>query len=343
NPALEEALVALLVVAAAAAWRFWPRFRRWRDQARHDQQLLQTILQHKPPAAQGELTITTGQTLIGQNGSYVLLRLLGKGGMGAVYEAAATGLVDRQVAVKVIQHGGWDDEDLQRRFLREFQACRNLNHPAIVKVLDWGVCAAETRSAPFMAMELLSGRTLHHVYHEAGGPVPPARVVRWLLETLQGLRIAHQAGIIHRDIKPDNLMLTESRHIKIMDFGIAHQHDQALTKSNVAMGTPLYMSPEHVNAQKVGPESDIYSLGMVGYELLCGRHPLEDNKNDWAWNILARILTEPVPHLHTLNPNIPDGLALVIMKMVEKDRKDRYQTAPDATAALIACGVPAET
>jgi serine/threonine-protein kinase len=156
-------------------------------------------------------------------------------------------------------------------------------------------------------------------------------------EVLQGLRVAHQAGIVHRDIKPENLMLTESKHIKVMDFGVAHQIDQSLTKSNTAMGTPLYMSPEHVNARVVGPESDIYSVGMMCYEFLCGRLPYEEDKSQWAWVILARILTEPVPHVHTFNPQIPDALAEVVMKMLARERTERYQTATEALEALAAC------
>ncbi|MHB2015586.1 MAG: serine/threonine-protein kinase, partial [Candidatus Xenobia bacterium] len=166
---------------------------------------------------------------------------------------------------------------------------------------------------------------------DRGGPLPAQDVARWLGEALQGLRVAHAAGILHRDIKPENLMLTGSGHIKIMDFGIAHwRSEPGLTREQ--LGTPRYMAPELFDNQPMAAAIDIYSLGAVAWELLTGRR-LWDDATD-VWELLGRVLRQDLDHVCDLNPQVPRSLGEVVMRMLARDPARRLPDAPAVLEAL---------
>jgi serine/threonine protein kinase len=328
-------VLAVLGGAWLLVWR--PRQQSVRDVQAQEHSLLMRILSNRGSDGKGATVRRkssgfTEMTVRTEGGHrYVLLQLLGEGAMGAVYEAVpVSSHGDREpVAVKVLTQNQWGDELFRKRFEREVRICETLQHPSIVKVLDWGVWPqTDTRTLPFMVMEKVSGRTLKQVLKDHGGPLPSADVVAWLEDALAGLRVAHGAGIIHRDIKPDNLMLTDRGHVKIMDFGIARDERDTITRTNVQVGTPLYMSPEQTNQKGLTATSDLYSLGVSVYELLAGRPPWEDSD---VWAIMAHKLMDPIEPLYVLNPAVPVELSSIVMKLLERDVANRY---PDAESVL---------
>ncbi len=233
-------------------------------------------------APTGALKTPTGsiQRVTAQSAEeYVLLRIIGEGVTGAVCGAIGSdGEPPPHVAVKVLKNADAQNEELWVRFSREVDVCRTLMHPAVIRVMDWGIWQGQDPSeqSPFMVMELVDGDTLRSLMDRTPGqPLDWSRSVLWLLEILEGLGVAHRAGVIQRDIKPDNLMITREGRPKIMDFGLARQANQqsGVTRTNTHLGTPIYMSPEHFNARNATSLSDLYSMGVVGYEMLAGRPP----------------------------------------------------------------------
>ncbi|HEY4003055.1 MAG TPA: serine/threonine-protein kinase, partial [Candidatus Xenobia bacterium] len=195
-----------------------------------------------------ELVGLTGLELRSDQGTaWVLLRLLGQGAMGAVYEAAPTGLDGREhVAIKVLLNPV-RNEAARSRFRREIQVCCGLRHPNIAQVMDWGTFPLRGIECPFLVMELVPGQTLGKL----AAPVEETTMIPWLSDLLRALRVAHAAGIVHRDLKPDNIMVLPGGRVKLMDFGIARVLDDRFTKAGSALGTPQYMSPEHFSGAVV--------------------------------------------------------------------------------------------
>lgn len=274
--------------------------------------------------------------------AFVLLRELGRGAMGAVYEACGTGErrgTDERWAVKMLFSGSNQVESLAR-FRREVKICSSLHHPGIVKVLDSGmhVGRAGEAPAPFIVMERVSGQTLRKLLDDRGGRLSPGEAVGYVREMLGALRVAHRAGIVHRDLKPDNVMITSSDRVKIMDFGISRMRDGdlSLTQTGVAMGTPRYMSPEHVQAKEVTPAADLFSLGVMLYEMLSGRVPFD---SDDVWKLISLIMSsDPVP-LQALRPDLSPALCGVVAQMMARDLAVRYRDADAVLAALDAARV----
>ena len=215
--------------------------------------------------------------------------LLGRGGMGIVYRAQDTRL-GRKVALKVLRHGPSDDADSRRRFLREARSAAAIAHPNIAAVYE----VEEAEGHVFLVMELIEGETLRERLRS--GPLPVAETVRIGKAIARGLAKAHEKGIVHRDLKPENVMITREGDVKILDFGLAKLHEagsltvlgeakteQQITEEGRVLGTPAYMPPEQVtgNIDAMGPASDIYSLGVIFYELLAGRPPF-DSRVVWV-------------------------------------------------------------
>jgi len=263
-------------------------------------------------------------------GAYELLEPLGEGGMGAVYRARDTRL-DRAVAVKLIRDGSGDHA--RARFLREAKAAAALNHPNVATVYD----AGSENGLDFIAMELVEGGSLLDEIGRA--PVAITRAVEILRQIALGLRAAHQAGVIHRDLKPANVLLTAAGEVKIVDFGLARIEapvsddtvSLSLTHAGRAIGTPAYMAPEQAAGDRAGARADIFSFGVVAYELLTGVRAFPGNS---SLTVIQKVLTgKPEPILRR-RPDCPSNLVALVERCLEKSPGDRPASFDEVLAAL---------
>jgi eukaryotic-like serine/threonine-protein kinase len=259
-----------------------------------------------------------GKNLIDER--YKLRALLGSGGMAHVY-LAHDEVLDRDVALKLLKDQYAGNEELVERFKREAKSAASLSHPHIVPVFD----AGETEDGTYyIAMEyLLSGTLKDHILQR--GTLPPQTVVEVSLQIAAALRAAHKRGIIHRDIKPRNILITDSGHIKVTDFGIARAAE-ATTVSDLGdiLGSVKYMSPEQAAGERAGAASDLYSLGVVLYEMLTGRVPFEV---ETPWDVPVEHSGGPPPRPREVNPEVPEGLDALVMKLLATHPEDRYGSA----------------
>jgi serine/threonine protein kinase len=262
-------------------------------------------------------------------GRYHILEQLGQGGMATVYKAYDTNL-ERDVAVKFIrsdQFGSAHLEMMLKRFEREAKSLAKLSHPNILKVLDYG----EHENSPFLVMEYLPGGTLKE---RLGKPTPWQEAVRLLIPIAQALEYAHDHNLIHRDIKPANILLTEKGQPMLTDFGIAKilesEDTGGLTGTGVGIGTPEYMAPEQWAGQAT-KQSDIYSLGVVLYELVTGRKPYAA---DTPVAVLLKQANDPLPRPTQYTPDLPEAVERILIKALAKNTEDRYPSAAEFTDAL---------
>jgi serine/threonine protein kinase len=264
--------------------------------------------------------------LIGQTlGKYRILEEIGRGGMGVVYKAHDT-VLDRLVAIKVLApHLTWDQEFVQR-FRHEARAAARLKHPYIVTIYDVGQAAGHH----FIVMDYLEGQALSTLIRR-GGPLPPERAVRILVQVAQALDYAHAQGLVHRDVKPGNVIVSPQDQATLTDFGVARSMEGTrLTQSGVMIGTPAYMSPEQVKGRPVGPAADVYALGVVTYEMLGGRPPFEGDTP----HVLYAHAHETPPPLPQVNRKVSPAIAAVVQKALAKDPTERYLSAGAFAAAL---------
>lgn len=249
--------------------------------------------------------------------------------MGAVFRAQHAGM-GMEVAVKVLNPKlGKQDPVAVRRFVREVRSLAAIHDRNVIRVFDAGQDGPYT----FAIMELIRGKSLDKVLAaEPGGRMRPGAAAYYLQRIAQGLVPVHATGIIHRDIKPDNVMVDEHGETKIADFGLARSDDgQNLTMADQIVGTPEYMAPELVAQKEVTGQADLYSLGITGYELLTGQTPF--NSGTLLQIVQCHLRKEPIP-IRVKAPDVPPGLEVVVNKLLAKDPKDRYQTAQDAAQAL---------
>jgi eukaryotic-like serine/threonine-protein kinase len=259
---------------------------------------------------------------------YAIEERVATGGMGTVFVATDERL-GRRVAVKVLKEEFADDPRFVERFRREARAAGALSHPNVAGVYDFG----EDSDRHFMVMEMAPGRDLAQVLREEG-QLSPDRVVRIGTQIAEALGHAHSAGLVHRDIKPANVIIGDKDKVKVTDFGIARAAgDATLTATGSVLGTAHYISPEQAAGDKIGPATDIYSLGIVLYEMLTGTLPFT---GDSALAVAMRHVSDEVPRPSDLNREVPDGLDRVVAKATAKAPEDRYANGSDLAAALAA-------
>jgi serine/threonine protein kinase len=264
---------------------------------------------------------------------YRLDSRIATGGMGVVWRATDTRL-NRSVAVKVLKHEYADDPQFRTRFDTEARNAAALQHPGIAGVFDYSSnpSGPDTTASPYIVMELVEGQPLSTLLaqaRDAGRTLDPAIVRDLLTQTADALAVAHRAAIVHRDVKPANLIITPDRRVKVTDFGIARAADDAqITRTGAVMGTPQYLSPEQARGNPSTPASDVYSLGVVGFECLVGRRPFEADSP--VATALAH-LQQPIPDLPD---DLPEDLRTIIRRALAKEPAERYADGAELAAAL---------
>jgi eukaryotic-like serine/threonine-protein kinase len=262
------------------------------------------------------------------DGRYRIVRRIGSGGMADVYLAEDTHL-GREIALKVLHRRFAQDAEFVERFRREASAAAGLQHPHVVGVFDRG----EHEGTYYIAMEYLRGRTLKDVM-TAEAPLDQLRVISIGMQILQAAGFAHRNGVVHRDFKPHNVIVDETGNVKVTDFGIARAGASEMTETGSIMGTAQYLSPEQAQGQEVTARSDVYSIGVMLYELLTGKLPFE---GDSAVAIALKHMQEPPPPLDREGLRIEPNLEAVVMGALAKEPAARWQSAEDFAAALEAC------
>jgi eukaryotic-like serine/threonine-protein kinase len=278
------------------------------------------------------MTEVAGNTLV--DGRYRILRRIGSGGMADVYCAEDSHL-GRQVAIKVLHRRFAQDQEFVERFRREAKSAAGLNHPNVVGVFDRG----EHEGTYYIAMEFLTGRTLKDIV-TAEAPLPQERVIDIGTQILEAAGFAHRHGVIHRDFKPHNVIVDDLGHAKVTDFGIARAGASEMTETGSIMGTAQYLSPEQAQGHAVTATSDIYSIGVMLYEMLAGRLPFE---GDSAVAVALKHLSEQPPPISQWRPDVHPALEAVVMAALAKDPAQRWQSAEDLAAALEAARAQIES
>src|SRR2546421_5654781 len=266
-------------------------------------------------------------------GRYELEELVGTGGMSSVFRAQDT-LLERKVALKILHEQYTSDEDYVERFRREARAVAGLSHPNIVTVIDRG----EQDGRQFIVFEYVDGESLKQLVDRTG-PLPVAAAVELALQVARALAFAHQQGLVHRDVKPQNVLLNDDGRAKVTDFGIARSLDvqQGMTQSGTVMGTSDYIAPEQARGERVDEQTDVYSLGVVLYELLTGEVPFP---GDNFVAVAMRHINEPPPSVRVRRPDVPARLDAAIQRAMAKESTDRFASmgefATELEASLVA-------
>ena len=261
-------------------------------------------------------------------GRYDLTAHLARGGMADVFEASDR-MLDRRVAVKILHQRYAETDSFVTRFRKEAQAAANLSHPNIVSIYDWD----EEDGTYFIVMELVKGRSLRDVV-KSEGKILPRRAAEIATEVSSALEVAHRNRVIHRDIKPGNILLSEDGIVKVTDFGVARAWDDSedLTKTGAVIGTATYFSPEQARGDPADERSDIYSMGVVLYEMLVGRPPFS---GETPVSVAYQHVTAEAPPPRRLNPDVPPELEAIVMKSLAKDPARRYEAAADIRRDLL--------
>lgn len=268
--------------------------------------------------------ITKGQKI---NNRYEIIRTIGEGGMANVYLGYDT-ILDRNVAIKVLRGDLSSDEKFVRRFQREALSASSLSHPNIVEVYDVG----EDNGLYYIVMEYIDGKTLKQLLKKRGS-LTLSEAIDIMLQITDGMAHAHDSYIVHRDLKPQNIMIKDDGQIKITDFGIAMALNATqLTQTNSVMGSVHYLPPEQAAGKGCTIQSDIYSMGIIFYELLTGELPF---KGDSAVEIALKQMKDPLPDVHKMNKDIPQSIENIILKATAKNPKNRYQNVREMYQDLL--------
>lgn len=289
-------------------------------------------------SADAEVLQSVDDPLVGQTlaEKYLIEQLIKRGGMGAVYRGKHV-MMDKTVAIKVLRPSLAGDDDVVARFSREAKAASRISHPHAVSVTDFG--EAEN-GVVFLVMEYLDGRTLKEII-KSEGPMPLGRAVEIIRQVCGALDAAHKQGVVHRDLKSDNIMLSQTNGgdwAKVLDFGIAKiqqpegVRDNDITAANLVLGTPQYMSPEQCSqTSPIDARSDVYSLGVIVYEMLAGRVPFTGES---PTVIMMKQVQDPPPSILDARPDLPASVDKLIERALAKQPVDRFQTAGELSEAL---------
>jgi len=263
-------------------------------------------------------------------GRYRILGELGRGAMGVVYRAVDP-IIEREVALKTLLADLPEDviDEVRVRFLREARSAGRLSHPNIVTIFDVG----QEGGTAYIAMELLAGRSLHQMLKEPQR-IPFHTAADIVAQVADALHHAHQFSIVHRDVKPANVVVAPSGRAKLTDFGVAYVPASNVTQTGSALGSPRYMAPEQVLGQPIDARADIFSLGVVLYELLARRNPFEWPGDTTVFALMQRIAGEPHPPLRQIDPQIPAGFDRIMDRALGKRPQDRYQSASEFASDL---------
>ncbi|MBR3350766.1 MAG: serine/threonine protein kinase [Erysipelotrichaceae bacterium] len=261
---------------------------------------------------------------------YIVSKLIGEGGMADVY-LAIDSVLKRQVAIKVLRGELNDDPVNLKRFQREANAITNLSHPNIVEVYDVG----EESNRNYIVMEYVPGKTLKQLI-KARGALHPDEAINIMKQLVSATSHAHRNGIIHRDIKSQNVLIKDDGTVKLSDFGIAStsESQQQLTQTDTVMGSVHYLAPELARGHQATVQSDIYSLGIVFYEMLTGNVPF---RGDTAVQIALKHMHEEIPSVRAFNPDLPQSVENIIIRSTAKLKEDRYESADEMYNDLVTC------
>jgi serine/threonine protein kinase len=258
-------------------------------------------------------------------GRYSLLEKLGQGSMGVVYRGYDEGL-ERFVAVKTMNHELNSSEDLRKRFHREASLAAKLRHPNIITIYDFG----EEDGRLYIAMELLDGNDLKSVISKSNTSLEVK--LDWMVQLCRAFGYAHRHHIVHRDIKPSNIQIRANGRPVVTDFGIARAASSEITRKGVIMGTPEYIAPEQILELRVDHRADIFSLGLLFYEMLTGTHPF---RADSLAATAHKILNEKAVPPESLNPSIPQAISAIVRKAIDRNVNSRYQSCEDMLQDLL--------
>jgi eukaryotic-like serine/threonine-protein kinase len=313
-----------------------PQFRDLQMRLKRVRALSETVLLGSSGHPAGTLLLNGGDVERPMLGRYQVEKELGKGAMGVVYQGRDP-KIGRVVAIKTMalsqEFEGDELTDARERFFREAETAGRLQHPNIVTIYD----AGEDHDLAYIAMEFLPGRDMVALT-QPGSLLPTDRVLSIGARVAEALHYAHSLNVVHRDIKPANIMYEpKSDTVKVTDFGIARITDASRTRTGMVFGTPSFMSPEQIAGKKIDGRSDLYSLAVMIYQLLCGQLPF---KADSMAGLMFKIANDPPPDVRRANPAVPPALAQVLLIAMAKDLAVRYATGHEFAAALRACVVP---
>ncbi|KAF0166925.1 MAG: serine/threonine protein kinase bacterial [Rhodocyclaceae bacterium] len=314
---------------------FNPKFRDIESRVNRAKQLSETVILGGGSGGRSNASLidTAGNVEKPMLGRYEIEKELGKGAMGVVY-LGRDPKINRIVAIKTMALSQEFEADelveVKERFFREAETAGRLNHANIVTMFD----AGEEHDLAYIAMEFLKGKDLVP-YSKPGNLMPLPRVMSIAARVADALSYAHENNVVHRDIKPANIMYEpESDQVKVTDFGIARITDSSKTKTGMVLGTPSYMSPEQLAGKKIDGRSDLFSLGVMLYQMACGKLPFE---GDSMAQLMFRIANEPHPDIRSINPDLPDCLLAIIDKALTKDPDARYQTGAEFARDIRTC------
>jgi len=331
----------VIIIAVIVGIRFW-RERKFIEMALRRADDAGLVSRAEMTIAAGELGDLRGKSLKGQYGTYQLKGMLGEGGMSMVYEGWRTlddnttyDTLHETYAIKIMLPSVTRDPDFAARFRREISVYLKLKHPGVVQLHDWGEDHVE--KVFFMVLEKVSGQSLADEIKKGRITIPQA--VSYMLQAMDAIDFAHRHDVVHRDIKPQNMYVTGRNNIKILDFGIARKLDTiGITATDVVLGTPQYLPPEQLDAKAVDGRADLYSLGVVFYEMVCGSLPFTGGT---TMEIITKHVTQkpPKPSLHSayIHQSIED----FILRLLEKKPENRFKSAREAHEALLEAALKA--